>query len=427
MQNRRKFFGSLLGVASSLSLQGMVKESLAVDLKETLGVLNQSELKEAITDESLWERVQAAYAQSSIMNLNNGGVSPQPLVVQAAERRYRELINEAPSYYMWRVYSKERNGVRAQLSQLGGCSEGELALTRNTTESINTIMLGLDWKKGDEVILTRQDYSTVKIGWEQLAKRKKIKLSWVDLPLPIEDEDTIVKLYTEQFSNKTKVINITQIINWTGQILPVKAIRRICDAARAKGIFTIVDGAHSLGQIDFKIPDLGCDAFASSLHKWICAPFGTGILYIRQDKIKDIWSLYPATDPTGNNIQKFEHLGTISLSSLLAVSQAIHFHNNIGIKLKEARLRYLKDYWCNALTDKVQLHTSMKPEYACAIALFSKEGYSPSKILDYLDKNRIHATNSTVVDLSGVRISPNVYTTTKDLDRFLEVFSKLIN
>lgn len=426
MQNRRNFLGSLVGITGSLSLQGMAKETIAQDVNDSLKVLNQLQIEEAIQQEPLWERVQQAYAKSSIINLNNGGVSPQPLIVQEAETRYKEIINEVPSYYMWRVYAKERSAIRAQLSELVGCEVDEIAITRNTTESVNNIMLGLDWKKGDEVILTRQDYSTVKIGWEQLAKRKKLKLSWVDLPLPIEDDDTIVKLYTERFSKYTKVINITQIINWTGQILPAKVIRRICDAARAKGIFTVVDGAHSLAQIEFKVTDLGCDAFASSLHKWLCAPFGTGILYIRKDKIKDVWPLFPSEKPTSDDIRKFEHIGTIPLSSILAISQAIHFHNGIGIGLKEARLRYLKDYWCKALKDQVQLHTSMHPKYACAIALFSKKGLAVSKIIEVLNNSRIHTTNSTLIDLSGVRISPNVYTSTKELDKLLTVLKTLI-
>ncbi|MCP4441625.1 MAG: aminotransferase class V-fold PLP-dependent enzyme [Aureispira sp.] len=426
MQNRRKFLGSLIGIGSAMSLQGMAKEGLAQDIKDSILSLHQLNVEDAVKQEYLWKRVQRAYAKSSILNLNNGGVSPQPFVVQEAEARYKEIINEAPSYYMWRVYAKEREGIRRALARLAGCLTDEIAITRNTTESINTVMLGLDWKKGDEVILTRQDYSTVKIGWEQLAKRKKVKLIWVDLPLPIEDEDEIVKLYTEQFSKRTKAINITQIINWTGQILPVSAIRKICDAAREKGIFTIVDGAHALAQINFRVSDLGCDAFASSLHKWLCAPFGTGILYIKKDRIKDVWPQYPSKDPEGDNIRKFEHLGTVPLSAILAISQAIHFHNDIGIELKESRLRYLKDYWCNALKDKVQLHTSMKPEYACAIGLFSVEGVSTSKILEYLTKNRIHATNSTVVDLKGVRISPNVYTTIAELDRMLDVVKEVL-
>lgn len=420
----------MLGASTFFSLQGFSNQAIAEDVSDGIRQLHQADFATAVHSEDLWKRVQAAYTVSkSYLNLNNGGVSPQPKVVLDAEKKYLEQINEIPSLYLWRNFIHNRDILRQQLADLGGCNEEEIAIVQNTTEGLNNIMLGVDWEIGDEVILSKQDYSTAKVGWEQLARRKKIKLVWVDLPSPIEDDEAIVEAYCSKFTKRTKLIFLTQIINWTGQILPVDAMAKICTNAREKGVFSLVDGAHSFAHIDFKIPDLKCDAYATSLHKWLSAPLGMGLLYMRQSVIEKIWPMFPSPEEEINNIRKFEHRGTLSLAKDEATFTAIEFHNRIGIELKEARLRYLKNYWSNLLKDydRVKFYTSFEDRYAGAIALFDIDGLDYSVLSKQLStKFRIHQTISIVDGAQGVRISPNLYTLPNDLDRLVEAVIALM-
>lgn len=430
MNNRRTFFKQMIG-ASAFGSFSMLSETIAAEeLTETIDELTSLPIEAAIQGEDLWKRVQMAYAVSkSYLNLNNGGVAPQPTIVLNDQKKYLEQINQMPSHYLARELPKNRFILREKLAQLGGCLPEEIALMQNTTEAMNTVMLGIDWKAGDEVIVSKQDYSTVKLGWEQLSKRYGIKLIWVNLPTPIEDDKAILDIYLSKITTKTRFINLTQVINWTGQIIPVAVLAQICLHARSKGIFTLVDGAHSLAHLDFKISDLKCDAFASSLHKWLSAPIGTGMLYIRKDKIASVWPMYPHDFSQTSVIEKFEHKGTISLAREEATHIAIQFHHQIGIKLKEARLRYLKNYWAKELqrSKEVLFYTSFQDKYAGGIALFG----TPSKNIDLISaklerKYRIHHTRTSLERVEGIRISPNVYTSTSDLDRFLEVITGLL-
>lgn len=427
MNNRRNFLTKTLGLGAFFSLQSLSNQAIAEDIMDSIHHLHQLDSLQAIQNEDLWKRVQAAYSVSkSFINLNNGGVSPQPTVVQEAEKRYIEQTNEMPSNYIWRVSPQNRPVLRAKLAKIGGCATEEIAMMQNTTEAINTVMLGLDWKEGDEIILTKQDYSTVKVGWEMMARRKKVKLVWVHLPSPIESVDAIVEAYVSKFNKKTKFVNITQIINWTGQILPVEAISAICEKARAQNIFSLVDGAHSFAHIDFKIKDLNCDAYAASLHKWLCAPIGTGILYVRQEQISKLWSMFPSAVEQEDSIEKFEHKGTISAAREEATHTAIEFHNHIGITLKEARLRYLKNYWATQFKDheRVQFYTSFDDKYSSAIALFDiRDGDYKDFSFQLENKFRIHHTNSETEGAQGIRISPNIYTSLEDLDRLVEAMN----
>lgn len=430
MNNRRYFFKKMIGAGAFGSFSMLSNTLAAEELIETIDHLKILPIKEAIQSEDSWKRIQEAYSGSqSYLNLNNGGVSPQPTIVLNAQKKYLEQINEMPSRYLARELPRNRFVLREKLAKLGGCLPQEIALMQNTTEGMNTVMLGIDWKAGDEVIVSKQDYSTVKVGWELLAKRHKIKLIWVNLPTPIENDEAILKIYLSKITKKTKFINLTQVINWTGQIIPVSVLAKICTEARKKGIFTLVDGAHSLAHLDFKIRDLQCDAYASSLHKWLCAPIGTGMLYMRQDKIASVWSMYPSSFEQASMIEKFEHKGTISLAREEATHTAIQFHQHIGIKLKEARLRYLKNYWAKELQtyDNVQIHTSFKDKYAGGIALFGTTDRDINLVSNKLEgKYRIHHTKTNLEGVNGIRISPNVYTSLNDLDRFLEVMNTLL-
>jgi len=377
-------------------------------------------------DDDFWSYMQQCYTVSpNIINLNNGGVSPSPKVVQDTFERYNRYCNEAPSYYMWRILDQGREALRADLADLAGCEPGEIAIDRNTTEAMNTIIYGLNLQPGDEVVLARQDYPNVINTFRLLEKRNGVVLKWVNLELPMEDEDAIARQYMEAFTDRTRIVNVTHIINWIGQIIPVK---KIAEAAHKRGIEVLVDGAHSFALLDFKIPELDCEYFATSLHKWMGAPFGSGLLYVRKDKISKIWPICPDEGMLSDQIVKFERLGTRNFASEMAIGSALDFHNAIGPKRKESRLRFLKDYWTSQVKDipGVRVHTSFKPGFACVIGLFSIHGYTPGEIDSYLfDKYKIHTVGIVWENISGVRVTPNVYTTLKDLDKLVSAIAEL--
>jgi selenocysteine lyase/cysteine desulfurase len=377
-------------------------------------------------DEDFWRQVQMAYtASANIINLNNGGVSPQPKVVQETFEHYNRLCNEAPSYYMWRVLDQAREALRTSLAELAGCEPGEISINRNTTEALDTVIFGIKLERGDEVVLTRKDYPNVRNAWNWRGKRDGIKLNYIDIPLPSESEEGYVKAFTDRFTDKTRVVQLTHMIHYTGQILPV---RKIADEARKRNILVVCDGAHTFAHFDYKIPDLGCDYYGTSLHKWLCAPFGTGMLYVRKELIAGLAPLFPGDYPESDDIRKFEALGTRSFPSELATGRAIDFHLGIGARRKQERLHYLKHYWAEQALkiDRVKLHTSLKPEWSGALALFSIDGKTPAEIETHLFKKKgIHSVGIEWENISGIRITPHVYTTTANLDRLLEGIDEL--
>ncbi|GAB2539210.1 aminotransferase class V-fold PLP-dependent enzyme [Spirosoma aerophilum] len=377
-------------------------------------------------DEDFWAWVKSEYTVSpNLLNLNNGGVCPQPKVVQDAHIRFYQYCNEAPSYYMWRILDQGRESLREKLADLGGCSTEEIAINRNATEGLNTVIFGLNLKPGDEVILTKQDYPNMLNAWKQREKRDGIKLVYLDLTLPSEDDDALAEQYIKAFTPRTKVVHVTHMINWVGQVMPV---RKIADAAHKRGIEVIADGAHSFALFDFKIPDLGADYYATSLHKWLCAPFGSGMLYIRQNKIKNVWALLSSNEPDGPDIRKFETLGTRSFASEMAIGTAVDFHNSIGTARKFARAHFLKNYWMERVRELpgVKLHTSFKPEYAGAVALFSIDGMKTSEVDSQLmNKYKIHTSGIDWENIHGVRVTPHIYHSTKDLDRLVTAITEI--
>ena len=397
---------------------GEAKKYAITDHPNTTGAMTN--------DEDFWGWVRASYTVSpNIINLNNGGVAPQPKVVQDAHIRYYQYSNEAPSYYMWQILDQGREPLREKLADLAGCDKEEIAINRNATEGLNTVIFGLNLKAGDEVVLTKQDYPNMINAWKQREKRDGIKLIWVDLQLPMENEDEIAACYTRAFTTKTKVVMVTHLINWCGQIMPV---RKIADAAHAKGIEVIADGAHTFAHFDFKIPDLGCDYFATSLHKWLSAPFGSGMLYIKKEKIKDVWALLSNNEPDGMDIRKFESLGTRSFASEMAIGAAVDFHEVIGSKRKENRLRQLKDHWVNQVKHlpKVSFNQPKSKHLSCAIASIAIEGKKPEEVAGELfSKHKIHTVAINWENIHGVRVTPNVYTSLKDLDKLAEAIMRI--
>jgi selenocysteine lyase/cysteine desulfurase len=426
MDSRRSFFHKSLGIVGAVSLSGLQIKARAEDVADGLHALHKLSPLEAAQYEEIWNRIAQAYTVSSnIIMLNNAGISPQPAVVQDAVDRYAKMSNEGPSYFMWHVLDKGRESIRKKLADLAGVSPGEIAINRNTTEALATVTWGLPLTKGDEIVMTKHDYPNMKQAWRQKEMRDGIKINWLSLELPIENDDFIVKAFVDATTSKTKIWHITHMINWTGQILPVK---KLCDEARKRNIISIVDGAQTFGHLDFRISDFNPDYFGTSLHKWLCAPFGTGMLYVKKENIAGLWPLFPNDDPQSSDIRKFELLGTRSFPSEHAITQAVDFHEAIGTKRKEDRLRFLKNYWCEKLLghSRIKLHVSLKPAYSCGIGSFSIEGIEPDVIINRLfAEHQTYTVSTKIENINGVRISPHVYTTTKDLDRFVEGVLKI--
>lgn len=420
LPSRRHFLQRISAWAGAAAILPFWNTAAGRSLHRAVQDISDLTPDETATDETFWYQVKQAYTVSpQILNLNNGGVSPQPLVVQEAVERYNRLSNEAPSYYMWNILDQGREPLRAELAALAGCSPEEIAINRNSSEALETVIFGLRLKAGDEVVLTKQDYPNMINAWKQREKRDGIVLRWISFDFPIEDKAAIVKGFVDAFSEKTKVVQITQVINWNGQILPA---REIALEAKTRGIEVLVDGAHAFAHIPFTIPELECDYFGTSLHKWLSAPFGSGILYVKKEKISGLWPLFGTGDPESGDIRKFEALGTRSFAIEQAIGQAIQFHHMIGTERKFKRLHYLKNYWAEKVQQLpgVKVHTSLDPQFGGAIGLVSVEGKTPGELAQYLFKDhKIHTVAIEWENISGVRITPNVYTVTKDLDRLV--------
>src|SRR5882724_4338052 len=382
--------------------------------------------QQAAIDEDYWSVIQNAFTVTrGIINLNNGGVSPSPRIVTEALVRYIWQQEDATAYTMWQILEPQSETIRTGLAEMFGCDREEIAITRNASESLEILLMGMDFKPGDEVLTTTQDYGRMLTTLRQRERREGLKLKLIQIPIPPKNLDEITAAFARGVTGRTRLILMSHQVNITGQITPVKAV---CEMARARGIETIIDGAHSFGQFDFQQKDLGCDYFGTSLHKWLYAPKGTGLLYVKRDKIEKLWPLMAAESKQAPDIRKFEEIGTHSAAPRLAIGEALLFHNGIGGKRKEARLRYLSRYWMNRLKDlpKVRFNTSFDPQQSCAIANVDIEGVNPSAIGTYLfDKHRIFTTPIIHEEFQGLRITPNIYTTLGELDRFTDVMESI--
>ena len=420
MANRRNFVKQLGLMAGAFSANSLFNQAHAAEFEHINNLKQHVSAKDLAMDEDYWSIIQQSYTTSpALINLNNGGVSPSPRIVQDAVDRFNKLTNEGPSYYMWRILDQGREPLRYKLAELAGVDPEEIAVNRNATEALNTIIFGLDLKAGDEVIGTKQDYPNMINAWRQRSEREGIVYKQISFKFPIENDEEIVAGFEKAITPKTKIIHITHIINWIGQILPVK---KITDMAKKHGIETIVDGAHSFGLLDYKIPDLGCDYFGTSLHKFLSAPIGSGMLWIKKDKIEKIWPLVCNDKPRGTDIRKFETLGTRSFPIEQGIGEAVNFQNGIGSKRKEERIRYLKNYWARRVQNipKVKIHTSFKDQYACGICGVSVDGMTPGELDSALYSNyKIHTVGIVWENISCVRITPHVYTRIQDLDKLV--------
>lgn len=416
--NRRRFLKRAGIFSATAFLSSLTQPAWSRNLESVLKEAKDISPSDLATEEEFWYYIQQSFTVSpSLINLNNGGVSPAPKTVQDAMKRYYDYSNEAPSYYMWRILDQGREPLRKNLANVAACSPEEIAINRNSSEGLETVIFGLQLKAGDEVVASLQDYPNMVNAYKQREIRDGIKVKWINLELPSEDEDYLVRQYVTAFTAKTKVVHITHVINWNGQILPVK---KIAQEAHKRGIEVIVDGAHSFAHFNFKIPDLDCDYYAASLHKWLYAPIGTGLLYVKKEKIKNLFPLFATSEnPLKDDIRKFENLGTRPFYIEQAIGKAIEFHEMIDIERKEKRLHYLKNYWMEKVKDLpgVKLNTSMHPKWGCAIGNVGIEGKKPNDLDSFLLNNyKVHTVAINWENIVGVRITPNVYTTTKNLD-----------
>jgi selenocysteine lyase/cysteine desulfurase len=326
---------------------------------------------------------------------------------------------------MWQILEPNIESVRRRLAAAFGADAEEMAITRNASEALQIAQLGVDLHAGDEVVTTNQDYGRMLDTWDARVRRHGITVKKISFPVPPPSMDDLADRLVSAIGPRTKVLHFCHITNLTGQIFPVK---KICDAARAKGVKTIVDGAHAFAHFPFKVKDLGCDFYGTSLHKWLLAPIGTGFLYVRRENIEGLWELTPTAAGRAKDIRKFEEIGTHPAANHNAIAEALTFHEGIGGERKAARLRYLRDRWATRLTatGHFKVHTSLDPAQSCAIGTVQVLGVDTSKAVQQLwDKWRIIATPINHAEYTGIRVTPNVYTTLEEIDTFGDAMEKI--
>jgi selenocysteine lyase/cysteine desulfurase len=418
--DRRNFFQLAAGTAVVAFQNNAIQRAAAA----TRSVGDKTP-QEVAADEDFWTEIRNAFSiDRNIINLNNGYCSPAPRVVQDAMRRYLDYSDMGPWHTMINVLERQAEVVRRRIAQAAGCDAEEIAITRNASESLENAQYGIDLKAGDEVLTTNQDYPRMLSTFRQRERREGIVLKTISFPVPPPSMDDLYRRFEQAVTPKTKVILVCHITNRTGQIFPVK---RICEMAHARNIPVIVDGAHAFSQFPFKISDLDCDYYGVSLHKWTCAPVGTGFLYVRKSRIAGTWSMMASGPQQVNDIRKFEEIGTHPAANHDAISEALIFNENIGIDRKAARLRYLRDRWANRLTQnpKCKILHSLDPAQSCGIGFLSFNGVDAQKIQAALwTKYSILTAFMGHEEYSGLRITPHVYSTIRDIDFFAEMVEK---
>ncbi|MBL9214458.1 MAG: aminotransferase class V-fold PLP-dependent enzyme [Opitutaceae bacterium] len=418
---RRSFVAALGGLPLALSAGagGLARESS----KSVVGL----PAEQVAQDEEYWLGIRRAFGlDANHINLNSGSVSPAPRTVHEAMDRYWTATNMSPSYLVDEFINPGVEMVRRRLAAMLGCSTEELALTRNTSESLQIAQMGLTLERGDEVVSTTQDYSRMITAWRQRERRDGIVLKLVGFPTPPPSLDLLYDQVFSAVTSRTKAILISHMTYTTGQIFPV---RKICEEARRRGIVSIVDGAHTFAHFPFTVADLGCDVFGSSLHKWLCAPIGTGLLYVRREVIPTLWPLMAAGEGMRDDIRKFEEIGTHPIALRAAISDAITFHEEIGGERKAARLQFLRARWMRALADVpgVRLLTNLDPAHACAIGSLALEGVDAREAVDKLQQRwGIHVRRRRVgKEQECIRVAPNIFTKLDEIDLFAEAIRTL--
>jgi isopenicillin-N epimerase len=412
MVSRRGFVSALAGVAA---LPSFLPDALrrVIELGGTAG---------APGDEDYWSEVQRAFdCDRTMVNLNNGGCSPTPTHVLEQMIRDLRFSNELPVIHMWQTLEPRIESVRRDLARAFGCDPEEMAITRNASEANETMILGLDLKRGDEVVVCNQNYGRMLTTWDQRVRREGIVLKQVSVKLPPPSQQYIVDQFRAAVTPRTRVIELTHITNLSGQIFPV---REIVSFARPLGIEVLVDGAHAFAHFPFTRDELDCDYYGTSLHKWLLAPIGTGFLYVRKEKQKRLWPLMAAPESMDDNVRKYEEIGTHPAANHNAIGVALAFHNSIGAERKVARLRYLRDRWARrvaAESDRCRILTPLDSPHAAGIGLVHVEGMDPDKLSGwFMSRHRIVVTPIGHPEFDGLRVTPNVYTTLEEVDLFAD-------
>ena len=427
MTTRRGFLSGM--AAAGLGGNAIFRESAIASLFRANMIAGDRSAESVAEDESYWSEIQRAFdVDRTMINLNNGGISPTPSHVLEGMIRDLKFTNELPVEHMWRVLEPRIESVRRDLAREFGCDPEEMAITRNASESNEIMIFGLDLQPGDEVVISNQNYGRMITAWEQRVRRDRIVLKQIAFKVPPPSQRYIVDQFKAAVTSRTKVIELPHITNLTGQILPVK---EIVDFARARGIEVLVDGAHAFAHFPFKCDDLGCDFYGTSLHKWLLAPIGTGFLFVRKEKQRKLWPLMAAAATQDNDIRKYEEIGTHPAANHNAISAALAFHRGIGADRKIARLRYLRDRWAKRLlaeSPRVKVLTPLeKSPYSGAIGLVSVDGLPYDKFSEWmLSKHRIVNTPILHPEFNGLRITPNVYTTLDEIDVFGDKMTEAI-
>jgi selenocysteine lyase/cysteine desulfurase len=421
MQSRRSFLGGLaLPAVAGAGFHSALLEPRALSIAASLAG-HPGTPREIAQDEDFWAEVGRCFTvDRSVVHFNNGGVCPSPAFVQEAVRRNQAFADSwITSLALFTDLPQQVEAVRQRVALHWGVSPEEIAFTRNSSEALQICQFGIDLKNGDEVLTTDQDYPRMRNTFRQRELREGITLRLFPIPVPGEDVDQIVSLFEEQITPATKLILMSHMINLTGQILPVKEVTAM---ARGHGIPVIVDGAHSFAHFPFKLTDLDCDYFGTSLHKWLFAPHGTGLLYVRREKIKDLWPMMAAPEGKEDDIRKFEEIGTHAVGLKVAIGEALTFHQNLGDERKAERLRTLRDAWASRLTaasDRFILHTSLKRQFSCGLATVGIDGIEPEALQQWLwDEHKIFTTPIKTEQFAGIRVTPSLYSTMEEIDRF---------
>jgi isopenicillin-N epimerase len=423
---RRDFLSGLAG--ASLATTAVFRENAIGRLFRANTVAGDRRPEELADDEAYWSEIQRAFdTDRTLINLNNGGVSPTPSHVLEAMIRDLRFSNESPAEHMWRVLEPRVESVRRDLARDFGCDPEEMAFTRNASEANEIMIMGLGLKRGDEVVVTNQNYGRMITAWQQRERREGIVLKQVSFKVPPSSLHYIAEQIKSAVTPKTRAIEFPHITNLTGQMMPV---REIVDFAKPRGIEVLIDGAHAFAHFPFTRDELGCDYYGTSLHKWLLAPVGTGFLYVRKEKQKALWPLMAAAATQDNDIRKYEEIGTHPAANHNAISAALAFHRGIGADRKVARLRYLRDRWAKRLlaeSPRVKVLTPLDSKQAGAIALFSVDGLDFTKLGAWLMAN-YHIVNTPIPhpEFSGIRITPNVYTTLDEIDTFGDAVTRAI-
>ncbi|HYS21787.1 MAG TPA: aminotransferase class V-fold PLP-dependent enzyme [Gemmatimonadales bacterium] len=424
MTTRRHFMRSVF--AATAAIPALKNDGVARILR-TVRAADTGDPTAVAEDEEFWREIRRAFdIDHGLINLNNGGVAPSPRVVQEALLRYLTVSNQAPAITMWAWIEPEIESVRRRLAGSFGCDPEEMAITRNASEALEIVQLGLPLQRGDEVLTTTQDYPRMITTWKQRERRDGIVLKQIPFPVPPPSLDDLASRIEQAITPRTKIIHFCHITNLTGQIFPV---RKICQLGRARGIEVIVDGAHAYAHFPFTRDELDCDYYGTSLHKWLTAPIGTGFLYVRKEKIEKLWPLMAAPPDLNGNIRKFEEIGTHPAANHNAIAEALDFYDAIGPERKAARLRFLRDRWARRLEKLpgVKLLTSYDPTQSCGLASFTPGALDVGKVTAYLyDKQRIIVTPIVHPEFNCLRITPNVYTTAAEIDRFADVMEDLL-